>query len=113
MPHTHFLSGSSHNSVSKESACNAEDLGSVPGSGRFPGEGNVYTLCWHLAGYSPWGHKERLTLSQLNQGSKNLFGFVQCYLLQIYLTWNPFAWDTYKIPNWGNVLLNNCYFSKG
>ena len=97
----------------KESACNAEDLGSVPGSGRFPGEGNVYTLRWHLAGYSPWGHKERLTLSQLNQGSKNLFGFVQCYLLQIYLTWNPFAWDTYKIPNWGNVLLNNCYFSKG
>ena len=27
-------------SVSKESACNAGDLGSVPGSGRFPGEGN-------------------------------------------------------------------------
>ena len=24
----------------KESACNAEDLGSIPGSGRFPGEGN-------------------------------------------------------------------------
>ena len=24
----------------KESACNAEDLGSVPGSGKFPGEGN-------------------------------------------------------------------------
>ena len=27
-------------SVSKESACNAEDLGSIPGSGRSPGEGN-------------------------------------------------------------------------
>ena len=40
MPHTHFLSGSSHNSVSKESACNAEDLGSVPGSGKSPGEAN-------------------------------------------------------------------------
>ena len=26
--------------VSKESACNAEDLGSIPRSGRFPGEGN-------------------------------------------------------------------------
>ena len=24
----------------KESACNVEDLGSVPGLGRFPGEGN-------------------------------------------------------------------------
>ena len=27
-------------SVGKESACNAEDLGSIPGSGRSPGEGN-------------------------------------------------------------------------
>ena len=24
----------------KASACNAEDLGSIPGSGRYPGEGN-------------------------------------------------------------------------
>ena len=27
-------------SDSKESACNEGDLGSIPGSGRFPGEGN-------------------------------------------------------------------------
>ena len=27
-------------SVSKESACNAGDLGLIPGSGRHPGEGN-------------------------------------------------------------------------
>ena len=27
-------------SVGKESACNARDLGSIPGSGRYPGEGN-------------------------------------------------------------------------
>ena len=27
-------------SVSKESACSAGDLGSIPGSGRSPGEGN-------------------------------------------------------------------------
>ena len=26
----------------KESACNAGDLGSIPGSGRSPGEGNGY-----------------------------------------------------------------------
>ena len=31
-------------SDSKESACNAEDLGSIPGSGRTPGEGNGYPL---------------------------------------------------------------------
>ena len=28
----------------KESACSAGDLGSVPGSGRFPGGGNDYPL---------------------------------------------------------------------
>ena len=28
----------------KESACNALDLGSMPGSGRSPGEGNGYPL---------------------------------------------------------------------
>ena len=32
----HFPSGSG----GKESACNAGALGSIPGSGRFPGEGN-------------------------------------------------------------------------
>ena len=29
---------------SKESACNAEDLGLIPGSGRSPREGNGYLL---------------------------------------------------------------------
>ena len=71
----------------KESACNTRDQGSIPGSGRFPGEGNGNTLQYFfffffffennskrsntsvflpgkshgwrsLAGYSPWGHKE-------------------------------------------------------
>ena len=31
-------------SDSKESACNAGDPGSIPGLGRFPGEGNGYPL---------------------------------------------------------------------
>ena len=31
--------GFPHSSVGKESACNAGDPGSIPGSGRFPGEG--------------------------------------------------------------------------
>ena len=33
-----------HSSVGKESACNAGDLGSIPGSGRSPGEGNGNAL---------------------------------------------------------------------
>ena len=33
-----------HSSVGKESACNARDPGSIPGSGRLPGEGIGYPL---------------------------------------------------------------------
>ena len=52
--------------VRKESACNAGDLGSIPGLGRSPGEGNGNPLQYScflpgepqeqrsLAGYSPW-----------------------------------------------------------
>ena len=38
-------------SDSKESACNAGDLGSIPGSGRSPGEGNgnpLQILAWRI-----------------------------------------------------------------
>ena len=33
-----------HAQLVKESACNAGDLGSIPGLGRSPGEGNSYLL---------------------------------------------------------------------
>ena len=55
-------------SVSKESACNVEDLGLIPGLGRSPegGQGNPLQCSYlenlhgqrSLVGYSPWGHKE-------------------------------------------------------
>ena len=35
-----FNMGFLHSSVGKESACNARDLGLIPGLGRSPGEGN-------------------------------------------------------------------------
>ena len=50
-------------SASKESACNAGDLGLIPGLGRFPWrrERLPTPVFWpgefHLL-YSPWGHKE-------------------------------------------------------
>ena len=54
-------------SDSKASSCNAGDLGSIPGSGRSPGEGNGNPLQYSglensmdrgtWQGYSPWGHK--------------------------------------------------------
>ena len=40
-------------SVGKESAYSAGDLGSIPGSGRSPGEGNGNPLCI-LAWKIPW-----------------------------------------------------------
>ena len=52
----------------KESACNVGNLGSIPGLGRSPGEGNDNPLQYScmenphgqrsLVGYSPWGRKE-------------------------------------------------------
>ena len=65
--------GFPHSSVGKESACNAGDLGSIPGLRRSSGEGNGNPLQYSclenpmdrgaLAGYSPWGHKSRTQLS--------------------------------------------------
>ena len=61
----------------KESACNVGDPGSIPGSGRCPGEGNgnplQYSfLAWRISWtdepgriYSPWGHKELDTTERL------------------------------------------------
>ena len=55
-------------SVVKKPPANAEDMSSIPGLGRSPGEGNANPLQYSclenshgqrsLAGYSPWGHKE-------------------------------------------------------
>ena len=39
-----FIMGFPGGSAGKESTCNTEDLGSIPGSVRFPGEGNVNPL---------------------------------------------------------------------
>ena len=60
----------------KESTCNAGDLGSIPGLGRSPGEGNGYPLQYSclenphgqrsLAGYGPWGREESDTTEQLS-----------------------------------------------
>ena len=54
-----FLDGSD----GKESAYNAGDLGSIPGSGKSPGEGNGWLptpVFWpgEFHGLCPWGCKE-------------------------------------------------------
>ena len=62
-------------SEGKESACEAGDLGFIPGSGRSPGEGNDHPLQHSslenphgqrsLAGDSPWGRKQSDTTAGL------------------------------------------------
>ena len=57
-------------SAGKESSCNAEDLGLIPGWGRSPGEGKGYPFPVFWPGefhglYSPWGHKGSDTTEQL------------------------------------------------
>ena len=71
-PHLGFPSSSD----SKESACNAGDLDSIPGLGRSPGGGRGNPLQYSclenppglrsLAGYNPWGHKESDTTEGLS-----------------------------------------------
>ena len=57
-------------SAGKESACNAGDLGLIPGLGRSLGEGKVPTpVFWpgeFHGPYSPWGCKESDTTEQLS-----------------------------------------------
>ena len=71
----HFPSGSG----GKESVCNAGDLGSSPGSGRFPGEENGNPLQYFclenlhgqrsLVVYSTWGHKKSDTTESNTYGT--------------------------------------------
>ena len=56
-------------SAGKESTCNAGDLGSIPGLGRYPGEGNGYPLQFSDLENSmdyPWGRKELDTTEKLS-----------------------------------------------
>ena len=59
----HFLLGFPGSSAGKESVCNAGYLGSIPGLGKSPGEGNSYPPRVLRPGefggwYSPWGLKQ-------------------------------------------------------
>ena len=73
---THVQGDFPGGSDGKASAYNAGDLGSIPGSGRSPGQGNRNPLqysClekshgWRsLVDYSPWGRKELEMTEQLH-----------------------------------------------
>ena len=64
-------------SAGKESACNAGDLGSVPGLGRSPGEGNGYPLQYsgleNSMDYMVHGSQSRTRLSDSHFSSIRLY----------------------------------------
>ena len=63
----------------KESACNVRDLGSVPGPGRSPGEGNGNTLLGEFHGqrslvaYSHASHDREGNLGERKKSEKSLW----------------------------------------
>ena len=79
---TPVLLGFPCSSVGKESTCNMEDLGSIPGLGKSPKEGKGYPHQYsgleNSMDSSPWGHKEldmtewlSLSLTSIHDYCKN------------------------------------------
>ena len=74
----------------KESACNAGDLGSIPGLGRPPGGGPGNPLQYSclenphgqrsLVGYSPWGRKESDMTERLSTAHIGIYLFLYIHL---------------------------------
>ena len=71
----------------KASACNVGDLGSIPGSGRSPGEGNGHPLLYSclenpMGGEAWWGTVHRVAKSQtrLNDFTFTFFHFLIFYM---------------------------------
>ena len=72
--HLGFLGGSD----SKESTCNAGDLGSIPGSERSPGEGNGYPLQYSCLKIPMYREPGRLTVHVGTRGlSTHTFSSIQ------------------------------------
>ena len=73
-----------------------EDLGSIPGLGRFPGGGCGNPLQysylenphgqWSLSGYSPWGHKDLDMTERLNTAQHSIVQFIKCTEIIFLLT---------------------------
>ena len=89
-----------------KTACNAEDLGSIPGSGRSLGAGKEWLPTpaflpgeFHgqrsLAGYSPWGRKEWATTGRLTHAhTPNLTGIHKEAFN--FLKWSPHSEEPAK-----------------
>ena len=91
----------------EETACNAGDLGSIPGSERSPGERNGKPLQYSclensmdrsLAGYSPWSCKELDVIGRLTLTFTNLFSnLFRNVLLSFFLNGNKSLALTWRL----------------
>ena len=96
--HTHTHIGFPSGSYGKESACNAGNLGSIPGLETSSGGGHGNPLKYSclenlhgqgsLAGYSPWGCKESDTTEHLSTASLYIIfihlsvsGYLDCFYI--------------------------------
>ena len=87
----------------EESACNAGDLGLIPGLGRSPGGGHGNPLQYsclenphgqrRLAGYSPWGRKESDMTEQLSTAQYSIYGLKNMKLVQEVKTNRQIEWN--------------------
>ena len=108
-------------SDSKESSCNAGDLGSIPGLRRFPGgrHGNPFQYsCLEnphghrsLEGCGPWGHKELDTtewLSTHNYEKPHILPVVHLAYLQVCGGMSPLS-PSFGRLSWGAAGLLNLH----
>ena len=79
-------------SAGKESACNVDDLGSIPGLGRASGEGKGHSLQYSglensvdciVHGVAEWDTTERLSLSLFSFRSRNPHLLTVYFLLSL------------------------------
>ena len=106
---------------SKEPACNAGDPGSIPGSGRCPGEGNGNPLQYSclenphgqksLVGYSPWSCKESDMNEWLTHSLVSACLVISSYLLDDYRNYNEKDSGDDYLHIW-HFTRNTCLFQK-
>ena len=99
----------------KHTTCNAGDLGSIPGSGRSPGEGRwASTLVFFpgefhgqrsLAGCSPWGRKDDSNSS--NDYENWIWELPSPDCTKV---WQPLCWSCLLIPSW-DFCLSGVHFT--
>ena len=95
-------------SADNESAYNVGDLGSIPGLGISPGEGNSYpfqysglenSMGFHIPPYRPWGRKESDTTERLSLRT------VMIIISMTKVSWNWHINSTDVIPSWSYLVI--------